>query len=145
MPEGFPRYTGTAHRLATMGTFKHSFCCFKFHRSAVRVALAISLTILFSTWLINTFFLIPSKKCNKRHLMETKYKKFASKMPEDLFKQLKMVSAIEDKQFQQLLEEAVTQYLEKYKVTEKKSDDGEWTVRFSIAPKVSTDQNEEPE
>lgn len=83
------------------------------------------------------------EKCNKKHLMKIKYKRFASKMREDLLRQLKMVSAIEDKQIQQLLEEAITQYLVKYKVTETDSDQGRVVTMLSMAPAVSTDQEEE--
>ena len=74
--------------------------------------------------------------------MEVKYKRFASKMREDLFRQLKMVSAVEGKQVQQLLEEAITQYLDRYKVTEDMSEDGEVVVRFSMAPKPRNDNEE---
>jgi hypothetical protein len=85
---------------------------------------------------------MPSKKCNKRHLMEAKYKRFASKMREDLFRRLKVVSAVEGKQVQQLLEEAITQYLDKYKVTEDKSEDGEVVVRFSMTSKTRNDNED---
>lgn len=75
--------------------------------------------------------------------MKTRYKRFASKMRDDLLRQLKIVSAVEGKQIQVLLEEAVIQYLEKRQVKEEETNDGKWTVRFSMAPKDPANQNEE--
>lgn len=45
---------------------------------------------------------------DKKH----KYKMFASRMREDLYRSLKLLSAVEDKSIQKLLEEAVTNYLD---------------------------------
>jgi len=45
---------------------------------------------------------------DKKH----KYKMFASRMREDLYRSLKLLSAFEDKPVQKLLEEAVTNYLD---------------------------------
>ena len=74
--------------------------------------------------------------------MKTKYKRFASKMRDDLLRKLKVVSAIEGKQIQALLEEAVIQYLETRQVKEEETNDGKWTVRFSMTPKDPDNQNE---
>ena len=66
--------------------------------------------------------------------MTTKYKRFASKMREDLLRQLKMVSAAEGIQIQQLLEEAITQYLDKYKVTETESEGKRVVTMLRMGP-----------
>ena len=63
-------------------------------------------------------------------------------MRENLLRQLKMVSAAEGIQIQQLLEDAITQYLDKYKVTESESEGRRVVTMLRMAPKVSTDQNE---
>jgi len=86
---------------------------------------------------------MPSKKYNKRHLMEPKYKRFASKMREDLLRQLKMVSAIEGKQIQQLLEEAIAEYLDKYKVTETESEEGQVVTMLRKVSPTFTSKNEQ--
>ena len=75
--------------------------------------------------------------------MKTKYKRFASKMREDLLRQLKMVSAAEGRQIQHLLEEAITEYLDKYKVTEKESADGGVVVQLCMGPPAPNDDNKE--
>lgn len=72
--------------------------------------------------------------------MKTKYKMFASKMREDLYRQLKVISAVDGEPIQKLLEDAVTQYLSSRKIQEEKSQDGEWHVRFS---KVRLDENKD--
>ena len=77
--------------------------------------------------------------------MKTKYKRFASKMREDLLRQLKMVSAVEGRQIQHLLEEAITEYLDKYKVTEKESEDGGVVVQLCMGPPSSDNNNEKSE
>ena len=53
-------------------------------------------------------------------------------MREDLHRQLKLISVVEGKQIQDLIEEAITEYLAKRKVTERKSKEGEWTVRYRL-------------
>lgn len=68
--------------------------------------------------------------------MNKKYKKYASKMREDLYRKLKIISTAEDRQIQELIEEAVTEYLAKRKIIEKRSET-EWTVRYSMEPRVS--------
>ena len=75
--------------------------------------------------------------------MATKYKRFASKMREDLLRQLKMVSAVEGKQIQQILEEAISQYLDKYKVTETESEEGRTVTMLRMGPPASKNENEE--
>jgi len=77
--------------------------------------------------------------------MKEKYKMFASKMREDLYRQLKVISAVEGKQIQQLLEEAVTQYLDNRELVEEKSEGGEWGVRFCLEPKAPYGEKKEPE
>jgi len=52
---------------------------------------------------------------DKKH----KYKMFASRMREDLYRSLKLLSAVEDKPIQKLLEEAVTNYLDGREFTQK--------------------------
>jgi len=81
----------------------------------------------------------------KGGIMKAKYKMFASKMREDLYRQLKVISAVEGKQIQQLLEEAVTQYLDNRELVEKKYKSGEWRVRFSMEPKAPYGEKKEPE
>lgn len=53
---------------------------------------------------------------------EYKYKVFASKMREDLYRSLKLLSAAEDKPIQRLLEEAVTNYLDGREFTQQVSE-----------------------
>jgi hypothetical protein len=67
-----------------------------------------------------------------------KYKSYASKMREDLYRGLKLVSAAQGKSLQAVLEEAVTEYLEGrrgFAVEERR--DGKYTqltVRVPEAP-----------
>ena len=67
-------------------------------------------------------------------------------MREDLHRQLKLISAVEGKQIQDLIEEAISEYLAKRKITEKKSSEGEWTVhyRFLEPEDISAAEDEEP-
>ena len=55
---------------------------------------------------------------DKKH----KYKMFASKMREDLYRSLKLLSAAEDKPIQKLIEEAVTNYLDGREFTQQVSE-----------------------
>ena len=64
-------------------------------------------------------------------------------MREDLLRQLKMVSAAEGRQIQHLLEEAITQYLDKYKVTETESEEGRVVTMLSLAPADPNNENKE--
>ena len=73
-----------------------------------------------------------------------KYKMFASKMREDLYRQMKVISAVEGKQIQQLLEEAVSQYLDNRELVEKKYKSGEWRVQFCAEPKAPYGEKKEP-
>ena len=63
-------------------------------------------------------------RVDKKH----KYKMFASRMREDLYRSLKLLSAAEDKPIQILLEEAVTEYLLNRKFEKEFSDDGTVTM-----------------
>ncbi len=56
-----------------------------------------------------------------------------------------MVSAVEGRQIQHLLEEAITEYLDKYKVTEKESEDGGVVVQLCMGPPSSDNNNEKSE
>jgi len=89
---------------------------------------------------------MPTKKYNKRYVMKLKYKRFASKVREDLLRQLKVVSAMQDKQIQQILEDAIVQYLEKYKYQESISEHGEVQeiqVRYSMEPREPDNDEKE--
>jgi len=55
---------------------------------------------------------------DKKH----EYKMFASKMREDLYRSLKLLSAAEDKPIQKLIEEAVTNYLDGREFTQQVSE-----------------------
>jgi len=71
--------------------------------------------------------------------MEKKYeyKMFASKMREDLYRNLKLLSAAEDKPIQAIIEEAVVEYLVNRKFKEESSDKGSVTllkVSYSAPP-----------
>ena len=57
-------------------------------------------------------------------------------MREDLYRKLKLISTAEDRQIQELIEEAVTEYLSKRHITEERSET-EWTVRYSMEPAVA--------
>ena len=65
--------------------------------------------------------------------MEKGYKKFASKMRDDLYRKLKLLSAAEDKSIQVLLEEAVTQYLEYREFSEELPMIKEGGARYSVS------------
>jgi len=66
-------------------------------------------------------------------------------MREDLHRQLKLISVVEGKQIQDLIEEAISEYLAKRKITEKKSSEGEWTVRYRLIDPddISTAEDDE--
>lgn len=57
-------------------------------------------------------------------------------MSADLYRKLKLISTAEDRQIQELIEEAVTEYLAKRQITEERSET-EWTVRYSMEPKMA--------
>jgi hypothetical protein len=69
--------------------------------------------------------------------MGKKYKPYASKMREDLYRKLKVLSAAEDKPIQTLIEEAVADYLEKRQFTEEplmiREDSAPYGYRFSVS------------
>jgi len=78
--------------------------------------------------------------------MKTKYKRFASKVREDLLRQLKVVSAMQGKQIQQILEDAIVQYLERYKYQESISEHGEVQeiqVQYSMEPREPDNDEKE--
>ena len=54
-----------------------------------------------------------------------------------------MVSAAEGRQIQHLLEEAITEYLDKYKVTETESEEGRVVTMLRMGPPSSDNDNEE--
>lgn len=66
---------------------------------------------------------------------KNKYKMFASKMREDLYRSLKLLSAAEDKPVQKLLEEAVTEYLDGREFQHTVSMVSEGGVTYSSVPK----------
>ena len=76
--------------------------------------------------------------------MKKKYKMFASKMREDLYRKLKLLSAAEGKSIQTLLEEAVKEYLEKRRFSEKQMGVAEKGERYSISFDISDNKKEKP-
>jgi len=78
--------------------------------------------------------------------MKLKYKRFASKVREDLLRRMKLVSAMQEKQIQQVLEEAIIQYLDSYKFDESISEKGEVQevyVRYSMRDRTPEDDEKE--
>lgn len=61
-----------------------------------------------------------------------KYKMFASKMREDLYQNLKLLSALEGRSVQTLLEDAVTEYLDNRKFSKKELPGGQGVTMFSL-------------
>ena len=76
--------------------------------------------------------------------MKKKYKMFASKMREDLYRSLKLLSAAEEKSIQKLLEEAVIEYLDKRRFSEKHLIVRESEARYSISFDISDNKKEKP-
>lgn len=74
--------------------------------------------------------------------MEKGYKKFASKMRDDLYRKLKMLSAAEGKSIQILLEEAVKQYLDNRGFSEEPNMISESGARYSVSFDISNDKKE---
>jgi len=68
------------------------------------------------------------------------YKLFASKMREDLYRNLKLLSAAEGKSIQTLLEEAVTDYLDKRRFSREELPDGK---SITLLRMVSYDNSED--
>jgi len=66
--------------------------------------------------------------------MKKGYKLFASKMREDLYRNLKLISAAEGKSIQALLEEAVNDYLEKRRLSIKESSNGKSITMLRMVP-----------
>ena len=69
---------------------------------------------------------------------------FASKMREDLYRSLKLLSAAEGKSIQKLIEEAVIEYLEKRRFSEKQMGVAEKAARYSISFDISDTKKEKP-
>jgi len=69
--------------------------------------------------------------------MTNEYQAIASKMRQDLYKSLKLISAAEGKSIQTLLEEAVTQYLANRRFTQETSEVRESAARYSVSFDVS--------
>ena len=76
--------------------------------------------------------------------MKKKYKMFASKMREDLYRRLKLLSAAEGKSIQTLLEEAVIQYLGNRRFSEEELVVREKGARYSISFDISDNNKEKP-
>lgn len=76
--------------------------------------------------------------------MKKKYKMFASKMRQDLYRKLKLLSAAEGKSIQTLLEEAVIQYLADRRFSEEESMIREKGPRYSISFDISQNKEEKP-
>lgn len=72
--------------------------------------------------------------------MKKGYKLFASKMREDLYRNLKLLSAAEGKSIQTLLEEAVTDYLDKRRFSREELPDGK---SITLLRMVSYDNSED--
>lgn len=72
--------------------------------------------------------------------MKKKYKIFASKMREDLYKNLKLLSVAEGKSIQALLEEAVIDYLDKRRFSREELPDGKSVTLLRM---VSYDNSED--
>ena len=69
--------------------------------------------------------------------MTNEYQAFASKMRQDLYRSLKLISAAEGKPIQTLLEEAVTQYLANRRFAQETSGVRESAARYSVSFDVS--------
>jgi len=69
---------------------------------------------------------------------------FASKMREDLYRSLKLLSAAEGKSIQALLEEAVIQYLGDRRFSEEALTVRENGARYSISFDISDNKKEKP-
>lgn len=74
--------------------------------------------------------------------MTNEYQPIASKMRQDLYKSLKLISAAEGKSIQALLEEAVTQYLANRRFTQETSEVRESAARYSVSFDVSADKKD---
>jgi len=76
--------------------------------------------------------------------VKKKYKMFASKMREDLYRSLKLLSAAEGKSIQKLLEEAVIEYLDKRRFSEEHMMVRESEDRYSVSFDISDNKKEKP-
>ncbi|MBW2095692.1 MAG: hypothetical protein JRI80_12470 [Deltaproteobacteria bacterium] len=73
--------------------------------------------------------------------MTNEYQPFASKMRQDLYKSLKLISAAEGTSIQNLLEEAITQYLANRRFIQETLEVRESETRYSISFDVSEKSN----
>ena len=69
--------------------------------------------------------------------MTNEYQPIATKMRQDIYKSLKLISAAEGKSIQTLLEEAVTQYLANRRFTQETLEVRESPARYSVSFDVS--------
>ena len=95
----------------------------------------IPMCFLFPTWLVAKFIYEP-------------WVEKLSKMREDLYRNLKLVSAAEGKPLQTLLEEAVMQYLDNRKFSEKpisqvKEDSAPYGRRYTVSFDIVKENEEE--
>ena len=74
--------------------------------------------------------------------MTNEYQPFASKMRQDLYKSLKLISAAEGKPIQSLLEEAVIQYSADRRFKQETSEVRESAARYSMSFDVSADNKD---
>ena len=65
--------------------------------------------------------------------MEPEYFKFASKIREDLYRKLKVLSALEGKSIQELLEQAVSDYLTVRRFSQEDLSEGEGETRLQVS------------
>lgn len=73
------------------------------------------------------------------------YKPYASKMRQDLYRKLKLLSAAEDKPIQNIIEEAVSDYLQRRQFTEEQSSVREPTASYGARYKIAFDVPKEKE
>jgi hypothetical protein len=76
--------------------------------------------------------------------MEEKYRPFATKLREDLYRNLKLLAAAEDKPIQTLLEEAVEQFLEDHKFSARPPEVREGGTRYSLSFEVPDPKKRKP-
>ena len=72
--------------------------------------------------------------------MKIKYKMFASKMRDDLYKSLKLLSVAEGRPIQSLLEEAVTEYLDRRRFSKVESSGGKYETKLSVSYRKPRDK-----
>lgn len=75
--------------------------------------------------------------------MKKGYKLFASKMREDLYRNLKLLSAAEGKSIQTLLEEAVNDYLNKRQFSREELPDGKSVTFLRMVPYTDSEDEKD--